>query len=583
MRITDLRPAAEVPQLLSYMENRPPGLKTAGEWRHVTKDGRIINVEIVSYTLEFRQRAATLVVARDITESKQAEEMLRESEAVARGVLDAALDAYVRMNQQGRVTEWNRMAERTFGWARSEAIGRPLDEIIVPPHQRGAHQRGLARFLATGEGPMLNRLVEVQALHRSGNEFPVEVTILAVKTDRDVVFSAFLRDLTEKKQVEAQLRQAQKMEAVGQLTGGIAHDFNNLLTVIIGNLELAEAREPGHAQVPQSIGHALAAAVRGAALTHRLLAFSRQQVLQPVRTNLNAMITDMIDLLRRTLGENIEIEVRLDANLWPELADKSQVESALLNLTINARDAMPEGGKLTVETGNVSLDAEYAAANTEVEPGDYVMLGVTDTGTGMPPDIVERAFDPFFTTKDAGKGSGLGLSMIYGFAKQSHGHLKIYSEVGHGTTVKLYLPRAATVRPVTPTLDAAGDDLRGSETILVVEDEEAVRRLVVRNLRSLGYQVLEAADGARAVGMLRSGEAIDLLFTDVVLPGGMTGRQLADQALVLRPEMRVLFTSGYTQNSIVHQGKLDVGVHLLTKPYRRDDLGRKIREVLDGR
>jgi CheY-like chemotaxis protein len=311
-----------------------------------------------------------------------------------------------------------------------------------------------------------------------------------------------------------------------------------------------------------------------------LLAFSRQQALQPVGTDLNELIGGMITLLRRTLGEDIEIDVRLAEDLWPELADKSQVESALLNLAINSRDAMPEGGKLTIESGNVSLDAEYADRNAEVEPGDYVMLAVTDTGTGMLREVVERACDPFFTTKEAGKGSGLGLSMIYGFAKQSRGHLKIYSEVGHGTTVKLYLPRSTKVQPKLAASDAPAEVIRGNETILVVEDEEAVRKLVVRNLQSLGYQVLEAADAAGAAVFLRGDSLIDLLFTDVILPGGKTGRQLADEACALRPEMRVLFTSGYTQNSIVHQSELDQGVHLLSKPYRREDLGRKVREAL---
>ncbi len=288
----------------------------------------------------------------------------------------------------------------------------------------------------------------------------------------------------------------------------------------------------------------------------------------------------MIDLLRRTLGGDIEIDVRLAEDLWPELADKSQVENALLNLAINARDAMPNGGRLTIETGNVSLDEEYAAQNEEVEPGDYVMLAVTDTGTGMPPDVVERAFDPFFTTKDVGTGSGLGLSMTYGFAQQSGGHLKIYSEVGHGTTVRLYLPRAAGAQPGSSVVGAPGEDWRGSETILVVEDEDAVRKLVVRNLENLGYRTLEAADALQAAEILQGDEPIHLLFTDIVLPGGKTGRELADEAQALRPDMRVLFTSGYTHDSIVNQGKLDAGVHLLSKPYRREDLGRKVREAL---
>jgi PAS domain S-box-containing protein len=580
MRITELRPAEDIPQLKSYISDRPPGLKGAGQWRHVTRDGRTIDVEIVSYALQFRQRAAALVVARDITNSKRAEEALRESEAASRGVLDSALDAYIRMDEAGRITEWNLMAEQTFGWARSEAVGSLLDKILIPPAQRKAHRRGLARFLATGEAPILNRRIEVQALHRNGKEFPVEITILAVRTNKGQVFSAFLRDLTEKKQAEAHLRQAQKMEAVGQLTGGIAHDFNNLLTVIIGNLELAGTQDADDPFLASCTKQALAAAERGASLTHRLLAFSRQQALQPMRTDLKEMIGGMISLLRRTLGEDIEIEVRLAEGLWPELADKSQAESALLNLAINARDAMPDGGKLTIEASNVTLDAEYAERNAEVEPGDYVMLAVTDTGTGMPPEVVERAFDPFFTTKEIGKGTGLGLSMIYGFAKQSGGHLKIYSELGHGTTVRLYLPRATPVQAKPSAPPVAEKDTCGNETILVVEDEEAVRKLVVRNLQSMGYRVIEAADAVQAAELLRGDEPIDLLFTDVVLPGGMTGRQLADEARALRPDMQVLFTSGYTQNSIVHQGKLDTGVHLLSKPYRRNDLSRKIREVL---
>jgi PAS domain S-box-containing protein len=581
MRITDLRPDDDVPKLQSYLQERPPGLKVAGEWRHLTKDGRTIDVDIVSYTLEFRQRPAVLVVVRDVTESKRADRALKESEAVAQGVLDSALDAYVRMDEEGHVTEWNRMAEKTFGWSRAEVLGRALEEVLVPPEQREAHRKGLARYLATGEGPLLNRRIELQALARSGRELSVEATILPLEIGGRQVFSAFLRDLTDRKRADAQLQQAQKMEAVGQLTGGVAHDFNNLLTVIIGNLELAQLFELDSPSASESLQHALAAAEKGAALTHRLLAFSRQQPLVPVGTNLNEMIRGMIELLRRTLGEDIEIEVRPAGGLWPELADVSQVESALLNLTINARDAMPRGGKLTIETGNVSLDAEYAARNLDVEPGDYVMLAVTDTGTGMPAEVVERAFDPFFTTKEVGKGSGLGLSMIYGFAKQSHGHVKIYSEVGHGTTVRLYLPRATGEEAETPGTNVPDEDSRGSETILVVEDDEAVRTLVVRNLESLGYRILEAADAPQATEILGGDEHIDLLFTDVVLPGGKTGRQLAEEGRALRPDMRVLFTSGYTQNSIVHQGKLDAGVHLLSKPYRREDLGCKVREVLD--
>ncbi|HEX7719699.1 MAG TPA: ATP-binding protein, partial [Woeseiaceae bacterium] len=429
--------------------------------------------------------------------------------------------------------------------------------------------------------PMLNRRAEVQAMHRSGRMLPVEITILPIKTEGGLDFSAFLRDLTDIKRAEAQLLQAQKMEAVGLLTGGVAHDFNNLLTVISGNLEHAIASGSTSSSQDEILADALAAAEKGAALTHRLLAFSRQQPLQPVHTDLNAIVAGMIEMLRRTLGEDIEIEVKLDKHLWPELADKSQVENALLNLAINARDAMPTGGKLTIETLNASLDEAYTSRNEDVQPGDYVMLAISDTGAGMAPEVIERVFEPFFTTKADGMGSGLGLSMIYGFAKQSGGHVMVYSEVGHGTTVRLYLPRAtSSPEPPAPDVDRMPECPDGNEAILVVEDDTAVRKLVVANLGQMGYQVLEAADGAAALELLRSGADIDLLFTDVILPGGMNGRELADESRSLRPALRVLFTSGYTRNSIVHQGKLDEGVHLLSKPYRREELSRKLREVL---
>jgi CheY-like chemotaxis protein len=326
---------------------------------------------------------------------------------------------------------------------------------------------------------------------------------------------------------------------------------------------------------------ALRAAQRGATLVQRLLAFSRRQALKPEPLDINRLAADMEELLRRTLGEQIEIEMRLLGDLWPALADRSQVESALLNLAINARDAMPTGGKMTIETGNIHLDEAYVARNIDVAMGDYVVLAVTDTGSGMLPEVLERAFEPFFTTKEVGRGSGLGLSMIYGFAKQSRGHLKIYSEVGHGTTVRLYLPRVAGDGLSTTHSSAAPEHPRGGETILVVEDDADVRQYVVSQIRDLGYQVIEAADGRQARLILDGYASIDLLFTDVVMPGGMTGRQLADAAKERRPTLRTLFTSGYTENSIVHQGRLDPGVHFLAKPYRRQELARKLREALD--
>jgi PAS domain S-box-containing protein len=582
LTIADLRPPEDVSRLLTYVKERATGLKAAGEWQHITKNGRKIDVEITSYTLEFQHRDAVLVVARDITESKRTGAALRESEAVARGVLDAALDAYIRMDDEGRITEWNAMAERAFGWSRAEAVGRSVADTIIPAGQRAAHRRGLARFLETGKAVILNRRIELWALHRSGNEFPIELTVLALDTVNGRVFSAFARDLTDRKQAEAQLRQAQKMEAVGQLTGGVAHDFNNLLTVIVGNLDFAAGPASKDPELAAAVDRALSAAETGAALTHRLLAFSRQQALQPENTDLNQVVRGMTDLLRRTLGEDVEIGIRLDDELWPALADRSQVESALLNLAINARDSMPDGGKLTIETANTQLDADYAARNAEVAPGDYAVLVVSDTGGGMTPEVAERALEPFFTTKGIGKGSGLGLSMIYGFAKQSGGHLKIYSEPGHGTTVRLYLPRTATREATAEIAAAPSKSERGTEAVLVVEDDPDVRQLAAAQLRSLGYQVLEAPDGASAVTLLEGGARIDLLFTDVVMPGGMNGQQLAEKARELRPQLKVLFTSGYTPDSIAHQGKIDPGVFLLSKPYRRDGLARKVREILDS-
>jgi nitrogen-specific signal transduction histidine kinase len=390
------------------------------------------------------------------------------------------------------------------------------------------------------------------------------------------------RDVTAQREAEAQLQHAQKMESVGQLTGGVAHDFNNLLTVVVGSLDAAVGRATP--ELRPLVESALQAAERGAALVRQLLGFSRRQTLIPERLRLNDLAAGMEDLLRRTLGEHVEIELKLRGELWPAFADKSQVESALLNLAINARDAMPEGGKLTIETDNAHLDGDYAARNAEVAAGDYVTLAVTDTGTGMTAEVLEHAFEPFFTTKEVGKGSGLGLSMIYGFAKQSGGHLKIYSEVGHGTSVRLYMPRhvtEATAAAAEPrTMEP--EQPRGGETILVVEDDPLVRNFVALQLRDLGYNVIEAANGPQARKLLEGDAKIDLLFTDAVMPGGMTGRQVADAAKRQRPTLKVLFTSGYTENSIVHHGRLDTGVHFLSKPFRRQELAVKVREALDA-
>lgn len=385
----------------------------------------------------------------------------------------------------------------------------------------------------------------------------------------------------ERLTAEDALRQAQKMEAVGQLTGGIAHDFNNMLAVVLSGLSLLQRRlEKGDTDVDKYITAAREAANRAAGLTQRLLAFSRQQSLSPQALNANKMVSEMSELLRRTLGETIHLETVLAGGLWQVHADANQLENAVVNLAVNARDAMPEGGRLTIETANCHLDDAYAAEHA-IPAGQYVMVAVTDTGCGMPPDVVAKAFDPFFTTKGVGKGTGLGLSQVFGFVKQTGGHVKIYSELGQGTSVKIYLPRFYGPAELPQRSISSNTSLgSNSEVVLIVEDDDQVRELTVEMLLDLGYGVIEARDGVDALRTLDLHPEICLLFTDVVLPG-MNGRQLAEEASKKRPGLKVLFTTGYTRNAIVHSGMLDPGVNLLPKPASRDQMAAKIRSVLD--
>ena len=391
-------------------------------------------------------------------------------------------------------------------------------------------------------------------------------------------------EVAQRERIEGQMRQMQKIEAVGQLTGGIAHDFNNMLAIVIGNLELARRRIGEPAKVLQSIDHALEGAVRGASLTKRLLAFSRQQALEPQVVNLNRLVAGMSELLGRTLGEDIDIETVLGGGLWKTFVDQGEIESAILNLAINARDAMPKGGRLTIETSNAHLDDLYVQTNPDAKPGQYVLIGVSDTGSGMPADIIAKAFDPFFTTKPVGKGTGLGLSQIHGFIKQSGGHVRIYSEAGVGTTVKMYLPRrlgdeAAVSQPPEVTAQAIAAEGSLEQVILVVEDEDGVRRMSVETLRALGYTVRHASDGPTALRLMEELGQVALLFTDVVMPG-MTGKQLAEAAAARWPDLPVLYTTGYTRNAVVHGGIVDPGVALLPKPFTVEQLAAKVNETI---
>jgi signal transduction histidine kinase len=390
------------------------------------------------------------------------------------------------------------------------------------------------------------------------------------------------RMLDEKGAADLQLRQSQKMEAVGQLTGGIAHDLNNILTVITGTIEIlaeAVADRPELAAIARMIDEA---AGRGADLTQRLLAFARKQPLQPREVDVNSLVTEASNLLRPTLGEHIEVHMTLAGDASRALIDPSQLTNAILNLALNARDAMPDGGKLTIETCNVALDENYASMNSDVAAGNYVMVAVTDSGHGIPANILNNVFEPFFTTKAIDKGSGLGLSMVYGFVKQSNGHIKIYSEERLGTTVRIYLPQVnGDAQPVGERFGDSGIE-GGGETILIVEDDSLVRTFVVGQINSLGYATLAAVNAAEALLIIDSSQQIDLLFTDMIMPGAMNGRQLADAALQRRAALKILFTSGYSNEAIIHHGHLDAGVLLLAKPYRKSDLARMIRAALAG-
>ncbi len=461
-------------------------------------------------------------------------------------------------------------------WQHSLRSGQPFEMDIRLRHHDGTFRWFISRAapIMNSEGDIIlwvatNTDIETQKKTESHLEYLAESLGQTVE--------ARTQELERTQEV---LRQSQKMEAIGNLAGGIAHDFNNLLQVITGNLQLLNRDVSGNDVAERRVAGALAGAARGARLASQLLSFGRRQPLEPKVINLSRLIREMDHLLRRSLGEAIEIDTIVSGGLWNTLVDPSNVENALLNLAINARDAMDGQGKLTIELGNAFLDDEYARNAIDMSPGQYVMLAVTDTGSGMTPDILEKVFDPFFTTKPDGKGTGLGLSMVYGFVKQSEGHIKIYSEAGSGTTVRIYLPRAMEAEDVLAD-NITGPVTGGSETVLVVEDEEAVRDVTVSLLTELGYKVLKAKDADSGLAIIESGAPIDLLFTDVVMPGRLKSRDLARKAKERLPTLGVLFTSGYTENSIVHGGRLDPGVNLLSKPYTREALARKIRQVLE--
>jgi PAS domain S-box-containing protein len=511
----------------------------------------------------------------DMTQLKAAEEARTRTGRELASIVAASPVAIFMLDKDGIVRFWNASAERVFGYSVEEAVGK-LPPYLVDEHMAD-FDANLERVL---NDPAPTGALATRRRRKDGQIIDVSVRWARV-TDADghpIGVMYVVSDVTRQGSLEAQLRQAQKMEAVGNLTGGLAHDFNNLLGIIIGNLDLLRDRQTDEPLVDELAREALDAALRGADLTRRLLAFARRQPLQPERLEVNELVAGITHLLKRTLGEQVEIRLELGEDLWPVIVDPAQLEASLTNLATNARDAMPRGGQLTIVTANSHLDADYASQHTEVQSGDYVLIEVSDTGTGISPEITVQIFEPFFTTKEPGKGTGLGLSMVFGFIKQTGGHISVYSEVGIGTTFRLYLPRAdqhaeqAAATHPEPMIRGKG------ERVLAVEDNPSLRRVVVRQLSELGYRVLEAEYVQSALDILEH-EPADLLFTDVVMPGGVSGYELARAAQSRWPNMKVVLTSGFPESKINGTEGM-INVRLLSKPYRRDDLGRTIREAL---
>lgn len=529
-------------------------------------------------------------VTRDITERQQAQLELLESERRYRRLVEAVIDyAIFQLDPHGIVSTWNAGAQRIKGYRPDEIIGRHFSTFYTEEDRNaGVPQKAIAAAATTGRYE-----AEGWRVRKDGTRFFASVVIDRILDDAgDLVgFAKVTRDITERRETQMKLKEAQdqlaaaqKLEAIGQLSGGIAHDFNNLLMIVLGNLESAQRQVrtlTKSANLQRVLANAVRGAQRAAALTSRLLAFSRRQALDPKPIDVNGFLNSSVEFLQRSLGERIEIRAVGAAGLWTVEVDPNHLESAIVNLAINARDAMPEGGKLTIEGTNVYADEDYCRQNPELAPGQYVVICVSDTGTGMTKEVLSHAFEPFFTTKESGQGTGLGLSQVYGFVKQSGGHIKIYSEAGHGTTVKIYLPRyrgEAAPEQEDDRLVAEGSQ---SETILIVEDDADLRAYISEALRSLNYNVTAVANAQSALTLLlQDDRRFDLLLTDIVMPG-INGRELARRALEIRPALPVLYMTGYSRNAIVHHGRLDPGVELIQKPVSQAVLAARVRALLD--
>ncbi|WP_271614652.1 hybrid sensor histidine kinase/response regulator [Bradyrhizobium sp. CCBAU 51627] len=512
---------------------------------------------------EIKSRDAALLL-KQVGDAQRA---MRESMTRLTAVVETAVDGVILFDAQARILLFNPACERLFGYRADEIMNCDIGMLMSNERPSSA---GDARPIATGEAV---------GLRKDGSTFPMDLSVGQAWQDGELIHVGIIHDLTTRKLTEQQLQQAQKMETVGQLSGGIAHDFNNLLTVIIGNAEHLGEQLKARPDLRQFADDICQSGERGAELTQRLLAFSRRQLLRPQTIDCRELIESMLKLFKRTLRENIEISTAFGPGTIKAFADRSQLESAVLNLALNAQDAMPSGGHLMLSTELAAIDEDYRALHPEVASGAYALISITDDGEGMTPEVIERAFEPFFTTKEVGKGSGLGLSMVYGFAKQSDGHVSIYSEQGLGTTVRIYLPRAGGGQPLTDVLESEEAAPRGHETILIAEDDPFVRSSVIQRVEALGYRVIAAVNGQEALQRLRADPGIDMLFTDIVMPGGMSGWELADQARRIRPALPVLFTSGYALETLVEQGRGHAHSVVLTKPYRNAELAQRLRDA----